>query len=225
MTCTGFEVLGCGHAIAWANVEVYSNGAPDGRHCKLSINAMAGAIGIGSGRLGVLRHLQELTISGTSFDRIAALVPGALSTAASDFEAAQAFAPGPTGAALIGWSEKFGRIVGATFQSSSNFAVIAPVRSWRSPAVTGSIDSVDDIPIIADRQLDAIRAEIPGATGGCLVIAELRGARITTKLYSFQTGGPLDRPSADNSASVRKNPERRRAFSVSEAAVGKIPLR
>ena len=76
----------------------------------------------------------------------------------------------------------------------SRFSPVCPLHRWTSPAIGDPVADGGDVLAVASAQLELLQRDLPAASGGTLIIAELTGARITTELVDLQTGLRLHRP-------------------------------
>lgn len=170
-------------AIVWADSEVYRDGAQAGAYCKVSINPLAGIALTGCGWRGLLADAAAALQDAVSFDQLCDALPPVLRRSAAHGRHELRLAPATTeGAAIaaVGFAERFGRVVGIVWTAAADFTPMLAI-DWCSPRVAGAsyADTVDAAIAVASEQLGFVRREIPGATGGPLVVAELQRGVIT----------------------------------------------
>lgn len=184
MTCTGFAVRAGGDcAWAWADTEIYASGEPSGHQPKVFVNSPAALVGIGTGRYGLLLALEAAVRDANSFDQAADAAPAAI----CDTWAALVrwLEPRPSDAwqrfALVGYSEKLGRLVGVTFGTNRGPATIGT--HWSSPTIEPH-RVTDEHSVIAavTEQMLRVQRDIPGAGAGSITLATVTrsGAKCRT---------------------------------------------
>jgi hypothetical protein len=177
MTCCGFNIIDPEHALVWADTEVFLDDQPDRHACKVGINKLAGVVTVGTGCLALVRAAADALGRYSSFDQASLELPVELRRAEQDFDMEIA-ARAPLGLqaqAMVGRSGRYGRIVGVIFRGRDNFAPALPARSFLAPEIddSGEIDGEAAVIAAAQRQLYILQRQIPSATGGLLVIAEI----------------------------------------------------
>jgi hypothetical protein len=178
MTVIGFEVASSEQAYAWADAEVYAEGKPSGWAPKLYVNPLARMVFVGSGRIGIIRDAADDFSNRLSFDEAVDALPQTLRRAAHGFQALEIAARAPLTTAVIaviGFSQRYG-LAGFVFDSRTEFEPNGPCRSYMTPASAQKTYGAPDeqgIVSTASHQLEEIRRELPLATGGALVLAEI----------------------------------------------------
>jgi hypothetical protein len=182
--------------IAWCDSELYGpDGKPSRHRAKLSVNALTGIVGGGTGLVGFLREGEEVIADALSFDQVIVDLPNRLARAARDLvEHRIAAASAHQVYFACGWSHQMKRIVGATFHAQRNFEpVIAP--SFSAPAV--ELDVVDEQSVVTacQQQMLTVQKRNPGAGAGVVVMATVTPSSITARpIFDLAAGRMLRRP-------------------------------
>jgi len=107
--------------------------------------------------------------------------------------------------ACAGFSERYGRLIGWLFEAP-NFDPVA-IRSFASPdnAELQSLHPAqfDDVVGIAIDQIITLRRDLPDATGGTLVGAEITAPGVATRMRPAFFGSSIGRLKTDAGASRR----------------------
>jgi hypothetical protein len=185
------------HAWVWCDTEVFSEDKPSGDGLKLAINALAGCVLVGSGRMGPFRDAADALGTYPSFDEAVFELPRAIRRATRVYGAMEIAARAPLRSqfiGLVGFSEKFGRIVAAEFELGSDFRAMVPCREFLSPTIGEPMDIADEQSVIAvaGQQLEELRRSLPAGTGGALIVAEIGRDGIRCRpAFDFRTGRVL----------------------------------
>lgn len=198
MTCCGFQIISPDRAVAWVDTEVFVDNAPDGHNAKLFVGALAATVAIGTGRMAIVFDAAEVVIRSLSFDDAVAALPGTLRRAVRSYSLTEIAARAPIeggAVALVGFSRKYGTIIGAVFPHGRDFEPVIPMRSFLSPPLpNGSCyaGNRDAVISIAAEQLVELQCDVPLATGGALVVAEIgRGGVRCGPVFDMRQGREL----------------------------------
>lgn len=212
MTVIGFHLLPGGRALAWADSEIFAEGLPSGHALKLAVNTLAGTVGIGTGLVSTLREGAELIAECLTFDEVSSRLPARLmqasrsraefGVAARSSEIWQAFA-------IVGFSHRFGRIVGTVFDDRRDFSPEL-AGSFLAPSIVDADEpqTTEAVIATAQLQLSELRRQNPGASGGVLIMAELQPDGITVRpLFDLSAGRMLRRPIEFSDPGVARRPD------------------
>jgi hypothetical protein len=198
MTCIGFEVVSPGRALAWCDSEVFAEDVPTGDRVKLAVNSLAACVIVGTGRWGPFRDVADKLLSYQTFDEAIAALPQVMRRACQDFAALEIAARAPLRSQLfaaVGFSRRYGRIFGGTFNLADDFEPIFPQNSFMSPDIDSGL-VLDEHSTIsaAHNQLAELQASLPMATGGALTLAEITPASVRCgPIFDFRAGKMLAR--------------------------------
>jgi hypothetical protein len=204
MTVLGFHVTAPDRAFAWCDSEVFSGteaGVPAGHVLKMGVHALGNFVIVGTGRIGPFRDALDAVVMAQTFDDAIAKLPDAMRLACRAYSSEEISARAPLRGqtiAAVGFSHSRGAIVGATFDLTSDFEPVMPRRQYLSPAIDGGYVADHHSAIsVADRQLVALRRQIPDASGGVLILAEITPSGINCRpLFDFTKGCLLSQPPA-----------------------------
>ena len=204
MTICGISVVSPISAVTWADSEIFTDEAPSGHACKLAVNALAGILAVATGRLALLRETAAALSDCVSFDEASVRLPERLRQAALSYCGMDIAARDPLGVnlhAIVGYSHRYGRVVGAIFRGDRDFEPVLPCRRFLAPQFEDpeKVDHELAIITVAQRQLELLRRQSPEASGGALVIAELRAGSIRVRpAFDLASGRMLSRTPALN---------------------------
>ena len=169
MTLVGFTVGDASHATLWCDTETYLAGKPAAQASKMAINPYAVCAGTGCGNLLLIREAGAVVTGARSTDEAVAALPAVLRGVAC--------AGGSYG--VVGYSTLLGRLVGWEFSYCANYAARMTI-TWARPHLDRfDLAGEDDALAAAQQQLARIKRDIPAATGGALLIANIDGDRIS----------------------------------------------
>ena len=125
MTILGVAA-GRDHAVLWADTAVTGSAGPAGHACKLTINPMAQAIGVGAGMMSLLREADRAVFEGESIEMILVSVAAALRSAAMRMAGGRRVPPmaewfARNIYAVAGWSSAEERVVAYEFLPAEFF--------------------------------------------------------------------------------------------------------
>lgn len=183
MTCVGFVVTGPGRAVAWCDSEVYGpEGAPSGHAVKMAVNPFGAIVGVGTGYVAMLTEAAEAIGRALTFDEAAECLPQRLARASRNFvELHTARSSNMRQCyAVAGFSRRFGRIVGATFDGRDDFRANWPCRSFAAPmADIGDVEDECEVIAAVRTQMQALQRHNPKAGAGVIVRAEITPRSVT----------------------------------------------
>jgi len=163
----------------WCDTETYLDGKPAAQASKMAINPYAVCAGTGCGNLLLIREAGAVVTGARSTDDAVAALPAVLRGVAC-----------PGGSyGVVGYSTLLGRLVGWEFSHGANYAARMTI-SWARPRVD-QFDLVDDgdALAVAQQQLARVQRDLPDATGGALIVANIDGDRITVRpAFDLLTG-------------------------------------
>jgi hypothetical protein len=200
VTVLGFHVEAPHRAFAWCDSEVFAEeDVPTGDKLKLAVNSLAACVIVGTGRWGPFRDVADDLLLYQTFDEAIAALPQAMRRASRAFSALEIAARAPLRSQLfaaVGFSHRYGRIVGASFNLADDFEPIFPRNSLTSPDINGAAHVLDEHSAIsaAHNQLAELKASLPAATGGALVLAEVTPGGVRCgPIFDFRAGKMLGR--------------------------------
>lgn len=183
MTCIGFAITGPDHAVAWCDSEVYGPAAaPSGHACKMAVSPFGAIVGIGTGYVAMLAEAAEVIGRALTFDEVVECLPLRLARASRTFvELHTAWSSNMWQAyAAAGFSRRFGRIVGATFDSRDDFRANVPCRSFAAPtAEIGDVDDEHEVIAAVRAQMLELQRQNPRAGAGVVIRAEITPRAVT----------------------------------------------
>ncbi|MEA2754275.1 MAG: hypothetical protein QOJ54_564 [Aliidongia sp.] len=212
MTSNLIHVISPGYAIAAADDEISDpDGRPAGRFCKIAVNGLAGTIGLGTGRLPLLRAGHAVVMEGASFDEILAALPAPLRQAVRELAGIEAGARAPlirSAYCIVGFSHRYGRIVAAVLEGRREFEPEL-VSGFSAPAVdhAGVVDTDSAIAAAQQQQL-LLRQQNPMTAGGILTIARIDADGVHVRpVFDLRAGKALRRPADLSATGVAREPE------------------
>lgn len=217
MTILAAWADGVDRAVIYADSEVYRahEGAPFQHRPKLAVNALACAVGAGTGMSVILRGADEAMADAATFDDIPDLVARALRREVS--RCAGLFDKDPSAGApsyvTVGWSGSANRFLAYTYEIWNFFSPMLCATHW-APAIERSVCwrpiSERELLTAAREQVEVIRHSMPGTGAGTLTVAELRPGFIAVRaIPGFSLPDPDDRPQVPREAApAEAEPER-----------------
>ncbi|MEI9987146.1 MAG: hypothetical protein WDN69_30755 [Aliidongia sp.] len=206
MTVCGFVVTDQRTAFAWSDSETYLDGEPSGHVSKMAVNPLTGVVGVGAGIHVALIEAAGTMRLATGLDQVAALLPFTLCRVmepkyweARGLAALSADEGGSYG--VVGWSAKFGRIVGYRFRTATRFAPEL-VHSFGSPHVAQILGLVSyamepaDLVDAAIAQLEVVRGGHSGRFRRCPDDCRNPGGRRDGAASLRLRDRPVSRPTA-----------------------------
>lgn len=181
MTILGFHIVAPDHAILWSDTETYVEDSLYANSNKISVNPTMNAAATGNGRADILSVAEQHFMGAVSFDEAIARIPRLL----RDRErrnAPNAVTP-QCAFAAVGFSKRFGRLIGCVF--SGEYYVARITSSWCAPDL-GELaslhpSSLEDILPLAQQQMADIKRAYPSSKGGPLIGATIARQGIQTR--------------------------------------------
>lgn len=206
MTIAGINVIDPRRAVIWCDAEIYHNTAPVGIANKMATNPLAGIVGVGAGTMLLLHEAAAVIQRAIDLEDAVAHLPGVLRgvrRAFAETPATRAVA-GRGQYAVAGLCDRLGRVLIYAFRAWEEFSPML-VGAWAHPACPYAHVAVDahGAIAVAHEQIAAFRAEVPGATGGRLVVAEINGSAISARVLDvFKSAPPVEGPAGAGAGGV-----------------------
>jgi hypothetical protein len=189
------------HAFLWADTESYGangtavEGQPAGHILKLVHNRRAGVAAALAGTVAGCRRLKNAVDFVDSFDEFIDGISNYLR--AERQHLIKDLDPALPAWVVIaaGWSRRFGRMVGVTWDSRTDFAAEQLMRGRAHPHVDSfyTLDPSDPAEVVslAQAQMREVQRAVPMAGQGTLTVATIRRDDVTVALVDIPSGRPL----------------------------------
>lgn len=175
------------HAFAWADSESYDDKKPAGHVLKLAVNERMMVAGVASGQIFTMSAIKQAVAQAANFDELVDRLPTHLRMHRNFWEATK----GIWTCATVGWSRRFGRLIGAFFRTQSNYEATF-VTSFSMPYVRGLKDlypgDASDVFSFARTQMTEVQREVPLAGDGLVTVARISRSAIETVHFDLATG-------------------------------------